>query len=61
MATYMRIAVAIGEEYHQIHRRRQTMDPIGRKLEDTNGLHCTFKPLRYYFPTALKILCIFAH
>jgi hypothetical protein len=51
----MWIAVATGEEYHQIHRRRQTMDQTGRKLEDTtSGLHFTFKPLRYYFPTAFK-------
>ena len=34
---------------------RQTMYPTGRKLEDTtSGLHFTFKPLRYYFPTAFK-------
>jgi len=54
MATYMWIAVATGEE-HQIHRPRQTMDPTGRKLEDTtSGLHFTFKQVRYYFPTAFK-------
>jgi hypothetical protein len=31
------------------------MDPTGRKFEDTtSGLHFTFKPLRYYFPTAFR-------
>jgi hypothetical protein len=58
MATNMRIAMATVEDHRQI-RRQQTMNPTGRKLKDTkSGLHFTFKPLRYYFSTALKFFCV---